>query len=48
MLRYMLDTNVCIYVLKHQYPRLQPLFNRRAQRADPRGTETHRPADRTL
>lgn len=31
MLRYMLDTNICIYALKHQYPQLQALFNRRAE-----------------
>lgn len=31
MLRYLLDTNICIYALKHQYPQLQALFNRRAE-----------------
>lgn len=31
MLRYLLDTNICIYALKHQYPQLQTLFNRRAE-----------------
>lgn len=31
MLRYLLDTNICIYALKHQYPQLQVLFNRRAE-----------------
>lgn len=31
MLRYMLDTNICIDALKHQYPQLQALFNRRAE-----------------
>lgn len=31
MLRYLLDTNICIYALKHQSPQLQALFNRRAE-----------------
>jgi tRNA(fMet)-specific endonuclease VapC len=31
MLRYMLDTNTCIYALRHQFPKLQDIFNRRAE-----------------
>jgi tRNA(fMet)-specific endonuclease VapC len=31
MLRYMLDTNICIYALKHRFPQLQELFNRHAE-----------------
>jgi tRNA(fMet)-specific endonuclease VapC len=31
MLRYMLDTDICIYVLRHQYPSLQERLNRHAE-----------------
>ena len=31
MLRYMLDTDICIYALRHQFPTLQDMFNRRAE-----------------
>jgi tRNA(fMet)-specific endonuclease VapC len=31
MLRYMLDTNICIYALRHSHPKLRELFNRRAE-----------------
>jgi tRNA(fMet)-specific endonuclease VapC len=31
MLRYMLDTNICIYVLRHQYPALQDRLNQQAE-----------------
>jgi tRNA(fMet)-specific endonuclease VapC len=31
MLRYMLDTDTCIYALRHQFPALQDTFNRRAE-----------------
>ena len=28
MLQYMLDTNICIYVMKHYPPKLRDRFNR--------------------
>ena len=31
MLRFMLDTDICIYVLRHQYPSLQAHLNRHAE-----------------
>lgn len=31
MLRYMLDTDICIYALRHQFPALKDIFNRRAE-----------------
>ena len=31
MLRYMLDTNICIYVLRHQYPELRERLDRHAE-----------------
>jgi tRNA(fMet)-specific endonuclease VapC len=31
MLRYMLDTNICIYVMKHYPPKLGDRFNRLAE-----------------
>lgn len=31
MLRYLLDTNICIYVLKHQPPPVRDAFNRHSE-----------------
>jgi len=31
MLRYMLDTNICIYVIKNYPPKLRERFNRLAE-----------------
>ncbi len=31
MLRYMLDTNICIYVIKNKPPELRDLFNTRSE-----------------
>lgn len=31
MLRYMLDTNICIYALRHLFPALNDIFNSRAE-----------------